>query len=100
MKILAVFISVFLASIITLKAQEQQKEVLIIGTMHTVPKIVQHSYKPMLKRALKYKPEAIYVESPKGNDSISWEYLKDGWSENYKAFYYGQLHLRIFCAYE
>ena len=88
MKILAVSISIFLASIITLKAQEQQKEVLIIGTMHTVPKIVQHSYKPMLKRALKYKPEAIYVESPKGNDSISWEYLKDGWSENYKAFYY------------
>ncbi|MDO1500542.1 DUF5694 domain-containing protein [Winogradskyella maritima] len=68
--------------------QTEQKEVLIIGTMHTVPKIVKNSYKPMLRRAEKYNPDAIYVESPRGDDSLSWDYLKDGWSKSYKAFYY------------
>ncbi len=66
----------------------QEKEVLLIGTMHTVPKIVKNSYKPLLKKALKYKPEAIYVESPRAKDSISWEYLKNGWSKSYKEFYF------------
>ncbi len=66
---------------------QEEKEVLIVGTMHTVPKIVKHSYKPMLRRAKKYNPTAIYVESPRANDSLSWEYLKDGWSMGYKAFY-------------
>ncbi len=31
---------------------EQPKEVLIIGTMHEVPKIIRHSYKPLLKKAI------------------------------------------------
>lgn len=88
MKTLAFFISIYLISIVTLNAQNQEKEILIVGTMHTVPKIVKKSYKPMLKRAIKYNPEAIYVESPIGNDTISWEYLKNGWSKSYKAFYY------------
>lgn len=66
----------------------QEKEILIIGTMHTVPKIVKKSYKPLLRKALSYKPGAIYVESPRPKDSISWEYLKDGWSDNYKRFYF------------
>jgi len=69
-------------------AQEVQKEILIVGTMHTVPKIVKNSYKPMLRRAKTYNPTALYVESPRGNDTLSWEYLKDGWSKSYKAFYY------------
>tara|TARA_R110002073_G_scaffold128999_3_gene275175 strand:+ start:140817 stop:141764 length:948 start_codon:yes stop_codon:yes gene_type:complete len=68
-------------------SQSTQKEVLIIGTMHTVPKIVKKSYKPMLRRAKKYNPQAIYVESPMANDSISWEYLKTGWSKGYQKFY-------------
>ncbi len=55
--------------------------------MHTVPKIVKHSYKPMFKKALKYNPDAIYVESPMANDSLSWNYLKNGWSKNYQNFY-------------
>lgn len=55
--------------------------------MHTVPKIVKKSYKPMLRFAKKYNPEAIYVESPMANDTISWEYLKEGWSKNYRNFY-------------
>jgi hypothetical protein len=75
-------------SVLSLFSQEKkQQEVLIIGTMHTVPKIVKRSYKPMLKFAKKYKPEAIYVEAPMANDSISWEYLKEGWSKGYQRFY-------------
>lgn len=77
-----------LLSVLSIFSQEkQQQEVLIIGTMHEVPKIVKNSYKPMLKFAKKYKPEAIYVESPMANDSISWEYLKEGWSRGYRRFY-------------
>lgn len=30
----------------------------------------------------------IFVESPMANDSISWEYLKNGWSKNYQKFYH------------
>ncbi|MEL6811455.1 MAG: DUF5694 domain-containing protein [Bacteroidota bacterium] len=53
-------------------AQNQpQAEVLIIGTMHDVPKIVKHSYKPLLKIAKKYTPDAIYVERQRPNDSLS-----------------------------
>lgn len=77
-----------LLSIFVLSAQNKQQEVLIIGTMHTVPKIVKNSYKPMLKFAKKYKPQAIYVESPMANDTISWEYLKNGWSKGYQNFYH------------
>ena len=67
--------------------EKNQQEIVIIGTMHTVPKIVKNSYKPMLKFAKKYNPEAIYVESPMANDDKSWEYLKKGWSKNYQKFY-------------
>ena len=89
MKTLIILLTTSLLGIASSKAQKPQvQEVYIIGTMHTVPKIVKHSYKPMLKNALKYNPEAIYVESPRGNDTLSWEYLKDGWSKSYKKFYY------------
>ncbi len=57
----------------------QQKEILIIGTMHTVPKIVKNSYKPLLKYAKKYHPEAIYVERVRSTDTISLNYY-------YKSF--------------
>ena len=66
--------------------QEPTKEIVLMGTMHTVPKIVKHSYKPMLKKALRYAPDAIFVESPMADDSLSWNYLKNGWSKNYKRF--------------
>ncbi len=69
-------------------AQEGKKEIFIIGTMHTVPKIVKNSYRPLLRIATKYKPEAIYVESPMPDDEISWNYLKAGWSAAYKKFYH------------
>ena len=87
MKTQITLIASLLLSIFVLSAQNKQQEVLIIGTMHTVPKIVKNSYKPMLKLAKKYKPEAIYVEAPMANDSISWEYLKNGWSKGYQRFY-------------
>ncbi|WP_347174967.1 DUF5694 domain-containing protein [Polaribacter uvawellassae] len=78
----------FILSVVSLFSQEKkQQEILIIGTMHTVPKIVKNSYKPMLRFAKDYNPEAIYVESPMPNDSISWEYLKNGWSKGYQQFY-------------
>ncbi|MAD98640.1 MAG: hypothetical protein CMB99_15060 [Flavobacteriaceae bacterium] len=67
--------------------QQVNREIVLMGTMHTVPKIVKHSYKPMFKKALKYNPDAIYVESPMANDSLSWSYLKKGWSKNYQKFY-------------
>jgi len=49
----------------------QQKEVLIIGTMHTVPSIVKRSYSPLLKKALKYQPEAILTEDIMPDDTLS-----------------------------
>ncbi|WP_178985285.1 DUF5694 domain-containing protein [Winogradskyella helgolandensis] len=88
MRTLFTLIIVLFISTLNGNAQEAQKEILIVGTMHTVPNIVKNSYKPMLRRAKKYNPTAIYVESPRGNDTLSWDYLKEGWSKNYKAFYY------------
>ena len=87
MKTQITLISILFLSIFNLIAQKQQQEILIVGTMHTVPKIVKKSYKPMLRFAKKYNPEAIFVESPMANDTISWEYLKEGWSKNYQQFY-------------
>ena len=49
----------------------QDKELLIIGTMHDVPKIVSHCYRPLLKQAKKYQPEAIYVEYNRPDDTLS-----------------------------
>lgn len=60
-----------LFTIITISCFAQQKEVLLIGTMHTVPKIVKNSYKPLLKFAEKYNPDAIYVEYVRPEDSLS-----------------------------
>lgn len=87
MKTQITIVAYLLASLHNLFAQNIQQEILIVGTMHTVPKIVKKSYKPMLKFAEKYNPDAIYVESPMANDTISWEYLKEGWSKNYQRFY-------------
>jgi len=39
-----------------------------------VPKIVKNSYKPLLKYAEKYHPEAIYVERVRSTDTISLNY--------------------------
>lgn len=52
----------------------QEKEILIIGVMHEIPKIVKNSYNPLLKFAKKYKPEAIYVEYIQPCDTISMNF--------------------------
>lgn len=49
-----------------------QKEVVIIGTMHGVPKLTKNAYRPMLKKAKDYQPEAIFVERPQASDSVSF----------------------------
>ncbi|NRB46551.1 MAG: hypothetical protein HRU41_02685 [Saprospiraceae bacterium] len=68
------FMFEFIFTAFTLVGQaEQPKEVLIIGTMHEVPKIIQHSYKPLLKKAIAYDPQAIYVERPQAEDNRSLE---------------------------
>lgn len=87
MKTQITFIAVLITSILTLTSQNNQQEIVIVGTMHTVPKIVKKSYQPMLRFAKKYNPEAIYVEAPMANDEKSWEYLKNGWSKGYQRFY-------------
>jgi len=68
------FIYLSLVLILNLNIHAQQKEVLIVGTMHTVPKIVDKSYKPLLKYSMKYKPDAIYVEYVRPSDTISLVY--------------------------
>ena len=51
----------------------QQQEVVIIGTMHTVSKWTPRAYKPMLKKAKKYRPQAIYIETQPPWDKESIE---------------------------
>ncbi|OEJ99812.1 DUF5694 domain-containing protein [Roseivirga misakiensis] len=62
-----------------LSGYQSEKEVLIIGTMHDVPNIVKHSYKPLLKIGKKYKPEAIYVERQRPDDSLSLVNYESKW---------------------
>ena len=60
-----------LGLLLSLNTSAQQKEVLIIGTMHTVPKLVKKSYQPLLKYSIAYKPEAISTEYVMPNDTVS-----------------------------
>lgn len=66
-------ISILIASLLLVNNlfAQTQKEVYIIGTMHTVPKIVKNSYKPLLKEAKSYNPDAIYVERVRAEDTLS-----------------------------
>ena len=59
-----------LGVLIALFCSAQEKELLIIGTMHTVPTIVKNSYKPLLNYAVKYE-QAIYVEYIHPDDTLS-----------------------------
>lgn len=70
MRLSILFISLFISSNIF---AQTQKEVYIIGTMHTVPKIVKNSYKPLLKKAKSYNPDAIYVERVRAEDTLSMQ---------------------------
>ncbi len=50
---------------------QNPKEVLLIGTMHQVSKAKKNAYRPMLKKAIAYAPEAIYVERQMKEDTVS-----------------------------
>lgn len=60
-----------MAAFLIQNAVAQEKELLIVGTMHEVPSIVSHSYGPLLKYARKYRPEAIFVEDICPDDTLS-----------------------------
>ena len=65
----------------------KEKEVLLLGTMHEVPKILKNSYRPLYKLAEAYQPETIYVETAMPDDELSWEYLKEGYSKYLRDIY-------------
>ena len=50
---------------------QHTKEVILVGTMHQLPKIAKHAYKPMLNKAISYQPQAIYIERAMKEDSVS-----------------------------
>lgn len=60
-----------IAAFLIQNAVAQEKELLIIGTMHEVPSIVSHSYRPLLKYARNYHPQAIFVEDICPDDILS-----------------------------
>jgi hypothetical protein len=64
-------IFVLIVSFLVQNTIAQEKELLIIGTMHEVPSIVSRSYRPLLRYAKKYKPEAIFVEDIRPDDTLS-----------------------------
>jgi len=67
------FFTVLLIGIIAnaIGQSDSKKEILLLGTMHAVPPIVKHSYKPLLKIAKKYRPEAVYMERIMPEDTLS-----------------------------
>lgn len=71
LSILIIFFNAVSSNSQNTMATSEQAEIFIIGTMHEVPKIVKHSYKPLLKIAKKYVPDAIYVERQRPEDSLS-----------------------------
>jgi len=62
---------VLTTAVLTPAVNAQEKELLIIGTMHEVPAIVSRSYRPLLKYAKRYGPEAIYTEDIRPDDTLS-----------------------------
>ena len=71
----------FLGILISLFCDAQERELLIIGTMHTVPESVKDSYRPLLDYALEYAPEAIYVEYIHPDDTLSINLYTPGFLE-------------------
>lgn len=80
----------FFCFFIALYSAAQEKELLLIGTMHTVPEIVKNSYEPLLDYAFEYKPEAIYVEYIHPHDTLSVNIYTPEFSE--KADSLNRLH--------
>ena len=73
-RLISVLIAILTVSVVFAQGTDEHhvsKELLIIGTMHEVPSIVSRSYRPLLKYAKKYQPEAIYTEDIRPNDTLS-----------------------------
>lgn len=68
---------ILLALILCSLSAAAQKEVLIIGTNHSLPEVVRTSYGSLLRIAKKYKPQAIYVESIPASDTRSWDLVSE-----------------------
>ena len=49
----------------------EQQEIVLVGTMHYVPNLVKRAYKPMLRKAKKLNPDAIFLEYVPSHDSAS-----------------------------
>lgn len=80
MKLRNLLCTVYILGSFGLFAQSKSApEVFIMGTMHDVPKIVKHSYKPLLKKAIAYQPDAIYVERSRPEDSLSLKNYESRW---------------------
>jgi len=71
MQSIKIIITMLLCMVMLTISAQQQQEVVIIGTMHSVPGIVSQAYKPMLKKAIKYQPQDIYVERQPAWDTVS-----------------------------
>lgn len=69
------YIGLLLFFAFSMSMASQEKEVLIMGTMHSVPAIVKNSYKPLLRYAMKYKPKAVYVEFICPDDTVSLQFF-------------------------
>lgn len=66
---------------------QEKWEVLLVGTMHEVPKLLKNSYRPLYRKSLEFDPEAIFVERSMPADTLSWNYLKTGYSKGLRDFY-------------
>ncbi len=77
MKKIPILFTLFLFSIQPIFAQET--EILVVGTLHDVPKSMEHNYDSLLEMVLEWKPQAICTEYRKPDDSVS---VKSVYGEN------------------
>jgi hypothetical protein len=68
-KVLIIFSLFLLISIQPIVAQET--EILVVGTLHDVPKGIEHNYDSLLEMVLDWKPQTICTEYRKPKDSVS-----------------------------
>ncbi|GAB5562977.1 MAG: hypothetical protein Wins2KO_00400 [Winogradskyella sp.] len=82
----------FFVLAVSVNAQQTQQEILIVGDMHQLPKIVKGAYKPMAKKIIKYKPELIMAEYAKTGDTAAmgeWNgWFKEAYLKHRDTFTY------------
>lgn len=77
--IITIFILLFFLTF-SVQGQTTKKEIVIVGTMHWVPKSIKNAYKPMYKKAYNYNPQNIYVEYVPKTDLASIEFYYSDFS--------------------